>query len=282
MDEEPNVMKTCSQFASLLSPFLDDELTPEAHSRVSSHLSECTVCASELATVQHGRSLARAVPDVDVPPNLAFRILAATKEPVSRQRRFQQLVLARPAVALGVMAAVSLLSVTLWVGRVDKVPRSSHVQQEATAHPLHLAQLAAEIGSGPDFDSIAAMYQLRRVDLEAALKETSFKVMCPMHQAGSDEPHVRELRECPLIHMSALRGDQEIVLLQQPAGWPIVYGDQPVQHLVFGGEPCDRLRTDGRELFKWERGDTRWILVARAGHPEAEKVVSRLLSTSRS
>lgn len=59
-----------------------------------------------------------------------------------------------------------------------------------------------------------------------------------------------------------------------------VYGDQPVQHLTFAGEPCDRLRTDGRELFKWERGDTRWILVARAGHPEAEKVVSTLLSTS--
>lgn len=70
------------------------------------------------------------------------------------------------------------------------------------------------------------------------------------------------------------------MLLQQPAGWPIVYGDQPVQHLTFAGEPCDRLRTDGRELFKWERGDTRWILVARAGHPEAEKVVSTLLSTS--
>jgi len=172
------------------------------------------------------------------------------------------------------------LAVTLWFGRLEDTPRPADIQQTAAAPPLHLAQLAADIGSGRDIHSIASTYQLRQVDLAAALKEKSFKVICPLHQAGSDERHLRELRECPLIHLSMLRGDKEIVLLQQPAGWPIVYGDYPVQHLTFGSEPCDRLRMDGRELFKWERGDTRWILVARAGHPEAEKVVSTLLSSA--
>lgn len=273
-------MKTCSQFRPLLSPLLDDELTSEAHARVTNHLFACTACSRELDTIRRGRSLARAVPDLDVPAHLSFQIAAGAKGDVPRQGRFPPLALARPAVGLGVVAAVFLLAVTLWFGRADDVPRSPEVQQVAAAHPLHLAQLAQDIGSGREFDSIAAMYQLRRVDVETALKEASFKVICPLHQSGSDDPHIRELRDCPLIHLSALRGDQEIVLLQQPAGWPIVYGDHPVQHLTLGGEPCDRLQTDGRELFKWERGDTRWILVARAGHPEAEKVASTLLSST--
>lgn len=275
-----DVMKTCSDFSSLLSPLLDEELTPEARARVTGHVSECTACSHELSAIRRGRSVARAVPDLDVPANLTFQILAGAKADAPRQRRFAQLALFRPAVGLAAVAAVFVLAVTLWFGRAGDVPRSPDVQQAAAGHPLHLAQLAQNIGSGRELDSIAATYQLRRVDLEAALKEASFKVICPLHQGGSDDPRIRELRDCPLIHLSALRGDQEIVLLQQPAGWPIVYGDHPVQHLTFGGEPCDRLRTDGRELFKWERGDTRWILVARAGHPEAEKVVSTLVSST--
>ena len=273
-------MTTCSEFSPLLSPLLDDELTSEARARVTDHVTACSACANELAAIRRGRGLARAVPDMDMPADLSFHVLAGRKAHTSRQARVAGLPLARPAIALGSVAAVSVLAVTLWVGRSPEVPRSSDVQQIAAARPLHLAQLLADIGSGQDLDTVAAQYQLRRVDLEAALKENSFKVICPLHQAGSDDPHVRELRDCPLIHLSALRGDQEIVLLQQPAGWPIVYGDAPVHHLTFGGEPCDRLRTDGRELFKWERGDTRWILVARAGHPEAEKVVSTLLSSA--
>lgn len=274
------MMKTCSEFSGLLSPLLDNELTPEARAHVTSHLSECTACSHELAAIRRGRSLARAVPDVDVPANLSFAIFAGAKARPPRHARLPQWPLARPALGLGAVAAAVVLAVTLWSGRADDVPRSPDVHPAAAAHPLHLAQLAQDIGSGRELDSLAATYQLRRVDLETALKQASFKVICPLHQSGSDDPHIRELRDCPLIHLSALRGDQEIVLLQQPAGWPVVYGDDPVQHLTFGGEPCDRLRTDGRELFKWERGDMRWILVARAGHPEAEKVVSTLLSIS--
>jgi hypothetical protein len=126
---------------------------------------------------------------------------------------------------------------------------------------------------------MAATCQLRRIDLETVLRQASFPVICPLHPAG-DDASVTELRDCPLIHLSALRGDQAIVLLQQPAGWPIVYGEYPVQHLTMGGQPCDRLRTDGGELLKWERGGTRWILVARGGHPELQKVLSALVSMS--
>lgn len=273
-------MKTCSEFSSLLSPLLDDELTPEARARVTGHLAACAACSNGLAAIQRGRSFARAVPELDVPADLSAAIRAGANVHPKGRAATPQWAFSRPAAGVAAVAALLVLAVALWPERRDHVPAAPDVRQATAAHPLHLAQLAHDIGSGRKLDRIAATYQLRRIDLETALKQASFKVICPLHQRGSDDPHIRELRECPLIHLSALRGDQEIVLLQQPAGWPIVYGDHPVQHLTFGGEPCDRLRTDGRELFKWERGDTRWILVARAGHPEAEKVVSTLLSSA--
>lgn len=273
-------MKTCSQFVPLLSPLLDEELTPEAHARVTNHLSECTACSGQFDAIRRGRSLARAVPELNPPGDLSAAILRRTTTRPTRQPSRVHWAFARPAFGLGVAAALLVAVIGLWPGHGTEVPIAPPVNQAAAAQPLHLARLAHEIGSAPDFDRIAATYQLRRIDLESALKQASFKVICPLHQGGTDEPHIRELRDCPLIHLSALGSDEEIVLLQQPAGWPIVYGDYPVQHMVIGGEPCDRLRTDGRELFKWEQGDTRWIVVARAGHPEVEKVVSTLLSTS--
>lgn len=274
-------MNTCSQFLALLSPFLDDELTPEARARVSRHLSECTACSGQLAGIRRGRSLARAVPELDVPADLSGEILGrpTTTRPKWRPP-LPQWAFARPVLGVGIVAALLVVAIGLWSGPRSEVPTAPDVQQLAGAHPLHLARLAHDIGSEPEFDRIATTYQLRRIDLEAALKQASFKVICPLHVGGSDDAQVKELRDCPLIHVSALRGDQAIVLLQQPAGWPIVYGDHPVQRLTMGGEPCDRLRTNGREVFKWERGDTRWILVARAGHPEVEKVVSTLLATT--
>lgn len=273
-------MNTCSQFLALLSPFLDDELTPEARARVTRHLSECRACSAQLAAIERGRSLARAVPEFEVPADLSSEIAGRATTRPKREPSLPQWAFARPALGVGIVAALLVVAIALWSGPRSELPAASELQQAAAARPLHLERLAHDVGSGPDFDRIAATYQLSRIDLEAALKQASFKVICPLHQGGSDEAHVRELRDCPLIHLSVLRGDQEMVLLQQPAGWPIVYGDHPVQHLRVGDEFCDRLRTDGREVFKWERGDTRWILVARTGHPEVEKVVSTLLSTS--
>jgi anti-sigma factor RsiW len=271
-------MKACPEFLALLSPLLDDELTPDAHARVTRHLSECAACAAEMAAIQRGCRLARAVPELDVPVDLSAAILArATDAPSRVQPRAWPL--ARPALATGLLAALLVMAVFFWPDSRRELPWTAEFEHAATAPPLHLEQLVQHVDSAQDLDTIAATYQLRRIDLETALRQASFPVICPLHRAG-DTASVTELRDCPLIHPSALRGDQEIVLLQQPAGWPIVYGEDPVQHLTVGGQPCDRLRTDGRELLKWERGGTRWILVARGGHPELEKVVSALVSIS--
>jgi len=271
-------MKACPEFLALLSPLLDDQLTPDAHARVTRHLSECAACAAEMAAIQRGRRLARAVPDLDVPADLSAAILGrATDAPSRLQPRAPFWPLARPALTTGLLLLV--MAVFFWPHSRQELPWTAEFEQAATAPPLHLEQLVQHVDSAPDLDTMAATYQLRRIDLETALRQASFSVICPLHSAG-ENASVTELRDCPLIHLSALRGDQEIVLLQQPAGWPIVYGEDPVQHLTVGGQPCDRLRTDGRELLKWERGGTRWILVARGGHPELEKVVSALVSIS--
>lgn len=274
-------MKACPEFLALLSPLLDDQLTPDAHARVTWHLSECAACAAEMAAVQRGRRLARAVPELDVPVDLSAAILGRGTDALPwLQPRAPFWPLTRPALATGLLAALLVMAVFFWPHSRQELPWTAEFEQAATAPPLHLEQLVHHVDSAQDLDTIAATYQLRRIDLETALRQASFPVICPLHPGGSDAGSVTELRDCPLIHLNALRGDQEIVLLQQPAGWPIVYGEDPVQHLTVSGQPCDRLRTDGRELLKWERGGTRWILVARGGHPELEKVVSALVSIS--
>jgi len=271
-------MKACSQFLMLLSPLLDDELTPDAGARVTQHLVECAACAAEMAAIQRGRRFARAVPELGVPPDLSAAILGRAED---AHPRLHPLVpfwpFARPALGAAFVAALLVMAVALWPGSRQDGPRTAALEHAAPA--LHLAQLVQHVDSAPDLDTMAATYQLRRIDVETALRQASFPVICPLHPAGGDAS-VTELRDCPLIHLSALGGEQAIVLLQQPAGWPIVYGESPVEHLTLGGQPCDRLQTDGRELLKWERGGTRWILVARGGHPELEKVVSALVSMS--
>ena len=51
----------------LLSAFLDDELSPEEHSMVTSHLDGCATCPVDLAGLARVRNWVRALPDLEPP-----------------------------------------------------------------------------------------------------------------------------------------------------------------------------------------------------------------------
>ncbi|MCH7584654.1 MAG: zf-HC2 domain-containing protein [Acidobacteria bacterium] len=51
----------------ILSALLDDELSPEEHSTVTSHLEGCAACSADLAGLARVRSWVRALPEQEPP-----------------------------------------------------------------------------------------------------------------------------------------------------------------------------------------------------------------------
>lgn len=273
---------TCDRIRPLLSPRLDRELTEEAEQHVSEHLATCSACLNELREIVRGREFATSLPRV-VPPasfrrQLLHRLAERPNTPIARPSW------RRPAFALAAVAVVLLGTAGAW--QVSRVPDDSARTNSpivAISDPFHIERLTEAVGTAREFQVLAAQYQLREVNVEEALKQASFKVLCP-HQAEPgetlNERHLTELRACPLVHLSSLRGQHRIVVLQQPADWPIVYGGAPVEHATIAGQPCDRLRIRGHEIIKWERAGTRSIIVAVANDPEITKLARALISAS--
>ena len=272
----------CHRIRPLLSPRLDRELTEETERQVSTHLAACSACHDELRQIEHGRQLVTLLPDAVPPPSLRRELLQRVAQKTSAPR--PQLVWRRPAFALATVAVLLLGTAGAWqlsIMRSDE-PRASSAGV-TVGNPLHLERLTNAVGAPREFQALAAQYQLREVNVEEALTRASFKVLCPLQaEPGEtlDERHLTELRACPLVHLSSLRGEHRIVVLQQPADWPIVYGGSPVEHVTIAGQPCDRLLIGGHEIIKWERGGTRSIVVAVAENPETTKVARALISAT--
>lgn len=272
----------CERVRDLLSPRLDGELAATAERDVSIHLAACSACLEEFRRIEHGRQLTTLLPE-RLPPAFLRRELLHRLRPVTHARP-RQAIWRRPAVALGTLAVAVLAAAGAWTastGRQDTAPRDP--ASVAIGEPLRLDRLTQAVGTTGQLEALAARYELREVNVEEALRRASFKVLCPLQaEPGEtiDERHLTELRACPLVHLSALRGEHRIVMLQQPAGWPIIYGGAPVEHVTIAGQPCERLRIGEHEIIKWERGGTRSIMVGAAHHPEVTKVARALISAA--
>ncbi len=74
----------CEQHKHEIGRFLDDELTPDAHAKISEHLKTCSACSRELADIQELTSSISDSSRVTVPSNLwgsiKHRLDAATCE----------------------------------------------------------------------------------------------------------------------------------------------------------------------------------------------------------
>jgi hypothetical protein len=272
----------CDRVRPLLSARLDRELTDQTERDVSAHLTACPACDEELRHIERGRQLVALLPVAAPPASLRRDVLQRLAQQARAPRPHR--VWRRPAFALATLAVILLGTAGAWqwsTMRSDAARASS--AGFTVGNPLHLERLTNAVGTPREFHALAAQHELREVNVEEALARASFKVLCPLQaEPGQtlDDRHLTELRTCPLVHLSSLRGDHRIVLLQQPADWPIVYGGAPVEHVTIAGQPCDRLHIRGHEIIKWERGGTRSIIVAVAANPEITKVARALISAS--
>ncbi|TAK33837.1 MAG: hypothetical protein EPO21_11440 [Chloroflexota bacterium] len=69
----------CIEVRELLSPYIDDQVTPTERSTVETHLRGCSACARELDTLRETTALLRRVPQVTVPRS--FTLEAPRRQP---------------------------------------------------------------------------------------------------------------------------------------------------------------------------------------------------------
>lgn len=90
--------------SSLISAFLDGELSATESSQLHSHLSSCGKCSAELQDVQRVRSAIRSLPVLDLPPDLMF--IGDPNVVALRRHRY---VLAGAAAVIAVVMAIATI-----------------------------------------------------------------------------------------------------------------------------------------------------------------------------
>lgn len=103
------------EFLERVEAYLDDVLPPEDRRRMEEHLAGCAACAAEVEEYRRIRRLALAVPPVEIPDDLGYRIRRRLEaEPAFRARpRWRR----RLAIVLPVTAAAAVVVIAVTIGR---------------------------------------------------------------------------------------------------------------------------------------------------------------------
>ena len=150
-------MKYCEDFAALLDPFVDGELTPDEMARVQAHLDECPACR---AYVDDALAIRGAFPDVEeteVPEGFAEGVMAriqteassGTATPAHKQTSRPWL---KPLASLAACCAIVLLAAPMFSGgaKMKAAP-------DAAAAPAMTTESASEETADAPAEEPAAM-----------------------------------------------------------------------------------------------------------------------------
>ena len=80
-------MKTCEEFAALLDPFVDGELSAEDAARVQAHLNACRGCRAYVDSAMAIRAAFPDVEDTEVPDGFAEGVMASIRAGAAPQKR---------------------------------------------------------------------------------------------------------------------------------------------------------------------------------------------------
>lgn len=107
-------MKSCNEFAPLLSAYFDGELTEEACAELRAHLEECEACRARLGEYAAMRAgMSDALEEEEVPADFTDGVMAAVRAEKSARKRK---VSARRYLPVAACAAVVLLAASLFPG----------------------------------------------------------------------------------------------------------------------------------------------------------------------
>lgn len=180
-------MTYCQEFAALLDPYIDGELSPEETARVREHLSTCDGCR---AYVQAALAMRDAFPeeeDTPVPDGFAAGVMAAIRaDAAPRKRRRPRW--AKTLLPLAACCAVVVLAVS-GLPRPGDTAVADHPESHAEiAAP---AEAAAPDAAGSEEDTAATAYAAQSGEDTADVPDSTVpEAIAP--EADTAAPHAQE------------------------------------------------------------------------------------------
>ena len=99
----------CSQIRKMISPYVDDELTPDEKKVFTSHLADCPACEKELEEIRSVHHLFASAETFEAPLGFATRVMARLEETEKTGlSRLWRLLAARPLFLRTVEVALAL------------------------------------------------------------------------------------------------------------------------------------------------------------------------------
>ncbi|HEX8683220.1 MAG TPA: zf-HC2 domain-containing protein, partial [Ardenticatenaceae bacterium] len=176
----------------LLSAYLDDEVTPDEHARVSEHLTGCEACRSELEGLRFTVSLLQRLP-VEPPPR-TFYVTEAMITPEARPAWWQRW--RNPLVSsLGAVAALLLFVLLVQVPRMGGNTQSAATTaQEAAPLAMGAETPAEETGATETARDDAQTNEAAAGDEEQAADEATMSQAeeAPAEEAPAEEEPAAE------------------------------------------------------------------------------------------
>jgi len=127
-----------AKLREFLSPYLDGQLGANGTARVEAHLEGCPGCRAELRQLRRTVELLRALPEVDVPPQLAGSVIAGLRERESRGSWLGRATLPLTGLAAGALALVAVQGVEISIWLPGFSPPTEAVAPGQPAPPLRI------------------------------------------------------------------------------------------------------------------------------------------------
>ena len=136
----------CERMEELLSPYIEDELTPEQKKMVHDHLLTCSSCADLLALIKETKASLASFPEVDVSEELTEKLYALPQK--RKKFKFISDILMRPSFQ-PVMAAITVLLVlvSFYVFHPERSAINRSIERQFHIGISKVEKLYAEAGS---------------------------------------------------------------------------------------------------------------------------------------
>ena len=107
-------MKYCEDFAALLDPFVDGELTPDEMARVQAHLDECPACRAYVDDALAIRAAFPDVEDAELPDGFAESVMARIQAEAAQKQTSRPWL--KALASLAACCAIVLLAAPMFSG----------------------------------------------------------------------------------------------------------------------------------------------------------------------
>lgn len=148
-------MKYCEDFAALLDPFVDGELTPDEMVRVQAHLDQCPACRAYVDDALAIRAAFPDAEDTELPEGFTESVMARIQAEAAPQKKTSRLWL-KALASLAACCAIVLLASPMFShsSKTEAAPAEAPAAAADTAAPTERAMGFALTEEAPAAESI--------------------------------------------------------------------------------------------------------------------------------